>query len=99
MFRLNIYLDFNFYVCWQTKIKTCLEYVLDIARDSTSQVSKKFKLQEEELRFYEARPIENQARSIENCKYDFSAKFQFSPNIAKAFRVLSETLLGIKGKP
>ena len=32
MFRIK-YLDFYFYVCWQTEIKTCLDYVLDIAHD------------------------------------------------------------------
>ena len=58
MFRFK-YLDFYFYVRWQTEIKTCLEHVLDITHDSTSQVSRTFKLQEEELRFCETRSIKN----------------------------------------
>jgi len=38
------YLDFYFYVCWQTEIKTCLDYVLEIAHDSTNQDSITYKL-------------------------------------------------------
>ena len=38
------YLDFYFYVCWQIETKTCLDYVLDIAHDSTSQDSRTLKL-------------------------------------------------------
>ena len=47
------YLDFYFYVCWQTEIKTCLDYVLDIANDNTSQDSRTSMLQKEEFNFSE----------------------------------------------
>ena len=47
------YLDFYFYVCWQIETKTCLDYVVDIAHDSTSQDSRTLKLQKEELTFSE----------------------------------------------
>ena len=43
MFRIE-YFDIYFFVCWQTEIKTCLNYVLDIDHDSTSQNSRTFKL-------------------------------------------------------
>ena len=43
------YLDFYFYVCWYIEIKTCLNYVLDIAHDSTSKDSRTLKLQKEEF--------------------------------------------------
>ena len=86
------YLDFYFYVCQQTEIKTCLDYVLDIAHDSTSQDSRTLMLQKEEFNFSEVRPIEN-------CRHDSFAEFYFSPNTTKMFRVSSEALLGIKGKP
>ena len=33
MFRFK-YLDLDFYVYWQTEIKTCLDYVLDNVHDS-----------------------------------------------------------------
>ena len=57
MFRFK-YLDFYFYVCWQTEIKTCLDYVLDICHDSTSQDSRTLKLQKEKFTFSEVRSIE-----------------------------------------
>ena len=57
MFRFK-YLDFYFYVCWQTEIKTCLDYVLDICHDSTSQDSRTLKLQKEEFTFSEVQSIE-----------------------------------------
>ena len=47
------YLDFYFYVCWQTEIKIYPDYVLDIAHDSTSKDSKTFKLQKGEFNFSE----------------------------------------------
>ena len=40
------------------KTKTCLGLVLDIAQSFTSQNSRMYKLQQIELIFYEARPIE-----------------------------------------
>ena len=52
MFRFK-YLDFYFYVCWQTEIKICLDYVLDIAHDSTSQDSRTVMIQKEEFNFSE----------------------------------------------
>ena len=55
------YLDFYFYVCWQTEIKTCLYYVLDIAHDSTNQDSRTYKLQKREVNFSEVQPIENRS--------------------------------------
>ena len=91
------YLDFYFYVCWQTVIKTCLDYVLDIAHDSINQDSITYKLQKREVNFNEVQLIEIKFRPIENCSHDFSTKFYFSPNTTKMFRVLSEMLLGIKG--
>ena len=99
MFRFK-YLDFYFYVCWQTEIKTCLDYVLDIAQDSTSQDSWTFKATEREFNFNEVRPIEIKPRLIKNRKHNFSTKFYFSPNTTKkTFGVSSETLLDIKRKP
>ena len=92
------YLDFYFYVCWQIEIKTCLDYVLDIAYDSTNQDSKTYKLQKREVNFNEVQPIEIKLQLIENRSQDFSAEFYFNPNSTNMFRVLSETLLGIKGQ-
>ena len=60
MFRIT-YLDFYFYVCWQTEIKTCLDYVLDIAHDSKNQDSRTYKLQKREVNFSEVQPIENRS--------------------------------------
>ena len=57
MFRVK-YLDFYFYVYQQTEIKTCLDYVLDIAHDSTNQVSRTYKLQKREVNFSEVQLIE-----------------------------------------
>ena len=50
MFRI-IYLDFYFFMCWQTEIKTYLD--LDIAQDCTNQDSRTFKLQKGEFKFSE----------------------------------------------
>ena len=52
MFKIK-YLDFYFYVCWQTEIKTCLDHVLDIVHDSTNQDSRTYKLQKGEVNFSE----------------------------------------------
>ena len=52
MFRIKC-LDFYFYVCWQTEIKTCLDHVLDIVHDSTNQDSRTYKLQKGEVNFCE----------------------------------------------
>ena len=57
MFRIK-YLYFYFYVCWQTEIKTCIDYVLDFAHDHTSLDSRTLKLQKEDFTFNtEVRPI------------------------------------------
>ena len=98
MFRFK-YLDFYFYVCWQTEIKTCLDYILDITNDNKSQDSRTLMLQKEEFNFSEVRLIEIKPRPIENRRHDFSVEFYFSPNTTKTFRVSSETQLGLKGKP
>ena len=82
------YLDIYFYVCWQTVIKTCLDYVLDIAHDSTNQDSITYKLQKREVNFNEVQLIEIKFRSIENRNQDFSAEFYFSLNTTKTLRVL-----------
>ena len=86
MFRFK-YLDFYFYVCWQTEIKTCLDYVLDITHDSTNQDSWTFKATEKEFNFNEVWPIETKPQLIENRKHNFSAKFYFSPNTTKKKRL------------
>ena len=69
MFRIT-YLDFYFYVCWQTEIKTCLDYILDIAHDSKIQDSRTYKLQKREVNFSEVQPIENRS-------YDFFCRILF----------------------
>ena len=43
MFKIK-YLDFYFYACCQIEIKTCLDYVLDIAHDSINKDSRTYKL-------------------------------------------------------
>ena len=87
MLRIK-YLDFYFYVCWQIVIKTCLDYVLDIAHDSTNQDSITYKLQKREVNFNEVQLIEIKFRPIKNRNQDFSAEFYFSPNTTKTLRVL-----------
>ena len=82
MFRVK-YLDFYFYVCQQTEIKTCLDYVLDIAHDSTNQDSITYMLQKREVNFNEVQQIEIKLQLIENRNQDSSAKFYFSPNTTK----------------
>ena len=57
MFRIK-YLESYFVYVGKPRTKTCLEQVLDIAQGDISQVSRTFKLQEKELKFNEARPIE-----------------------------------------
>ena len=57
MFKIK-YLDFYFYVCQQIEIKTCLDYVLDIAHDSTNPDSRTYKLQKGEVNFSEVQLIE-----------------------------------------
>ena len=76
MFRIK-YLDFYFYVCWQTEIKTCLNYVLDIAHDSTNQDSRTYKLQKGEVNFCEVRLIEIMLQPIENRSHDFFCRILF----------------------
>ena len=97
MFKFK-YLDFYFYVCWQTEIKTYPNYVLNIAYDSTSQDSKTFKLQKGEFNFSEFRLIKIKHRPIKNRRHDFSVEFYFSPNTTKTL-VSSETLMDIKENP
>jgi len=41
------------------RTKTYLDYVLDIAQDCINQDSRTLKLQKEEFKFCEARPIKN----------------------------------------
>ena len=76
MFMIK-YLDFYFYVCWQTEIKICLDYVLDIAHDSTNQDSRFDRL-----------------KIVVKIFLQNSILVQTLP---KTFKVLSGTLLGIKG--
>ena len=97
MFRFK-YLEFYFYVCWQTEIETYPDYVLNIAHDSTSRDSKTFKMQKGEINFSEVRLTKIKPRPIKNCRHDFSVEFYFSPNTTKMFKVSSETLLDIKEK-
>ena len=47
------------------KSKTCLNYVLDIAHDSTNRDSRTYKLQKREVNFSEVQPIEIKFRPIE----------------------------------
>ena len=57
-------LEFYFVYVSKPRTKTCLEQALDIAQGDTSQVSRTFKLQEKELNFSEARPIENRSKTV-----------------------------------
>ena len=44
----------------KSRIKICLDQVLDIAQDCTNQDTRTFKMQKGEFKFWEARPIKNQ---------------------------------------
>ena len=77
------YLDFYFYVCMKTEVKTCLDHVLDIAHDSTNQDSRTYKLPKREVNFSEVQSIEIKLQLIENSSQGFSAEFYFSPNTTK----------------
>ena len=77
------YLDFYFYVCWQTKVKTCLDHVLDITHDSTNQDSRTYKLQKREVNFSKVRPTKIKLQLIENRSQNFSVEFYFSLNTTK----------------
>ena len=51
-------LEFQLVYVGKPRTKTCLEQVLDIAQGCIGQNSRMYKLQEKELIFYEAQPIE-----------------------------------------
>ena len=82
----------------KTEVKTCLDHVLDIAHDSTNQDSRTYKLPKREVNFSEVQSIEIKLQLIENSSQGFSAEISISvQTLPKMFRVLSGTLLGIKG--
>ena len=57
-------LESQFVYVGKSRTKTCLEQVLDIAQGDSSQVSRTFKLQEKELKFSKAQPIENCSKAV-----------------------------------
>ena len=65
--------------------------MLDIVQSVSSQVSRKFKLQEKELIFNEVRLIEGQARPIENRIKTVFAEFKLDPSPRKRLGFQSKT--------
>ena len=57
--------------------------MLDIAQDCTNQDSRTFKLQKEEFKFCEARPIENYTRLNENHRKVNFADFKSGLSLQK----------------